>query len=200
MHEVRLATADDLPVVAEALAAAFYEDPGWTHLMRDDRDRAERLLRFFAADLGGRRPGAAEIWMVEDGSGAAVWARPGHWAIPPLDLVRAGPEMTRVFGRRFLLALRSLVRIERGHPRSPRHWYLHYLGVVPARQGRGLGTRLLSPVLAGLDEGGHPAYLEASTERNQALYERHGFVVTSRFALPARGPVIRRMWRSAIAP
>jgi GNAT superfamily N-acetyltransferase len=186
-----------LPVVAEALAAAFYADPGWRHLLRDDRDRAERLLRFFGADLGGRRPNQVEVWMVEDGSGAAVWARPGRWPAPRLDLVRAGPAMARVFGRRLPLAARSLLRIERGHPRTPAHWYLHYLGVVPARQGRGLGSLLLGPVLGRIDTAGEPAYLESSTERNQAHYERHGFSVTSRFDLPGGGPVIRRMWRGA---
>ena len=135
--------------------------------------------------------------MVADGSGAAVWARPGSWATSPLDLVRAAPEMARVFGRRLPLAVRSLLRIEHGHPRTPAHWYLHFLGVVPARQGRGLGSLLLAPVLDRLDAAGEHAYLEASTERNKALYERHGFSVTSRFELPAGGPVIRRMWRGA---
>jgi GNAT superfamily N-acetyltransferase len=200
MPEVRLASREDLPVVAEALAAAFYDDPGWKHLLRDDGSRAERLVRFFNADLGGRRPGQVEIWMVGDGSGAAVWALPGHWAVPPLDVIRAGPEMARVFGRRLPLAARSLLRIQRGHPARPAHWYLHYLGVVPARQGEGLGSRLLRPVLERLDGADEPAYLESSTDRNQALYERHAFSVTSRFNLPGGGPVIRRMWRAASAP
>jgi ribosomal protein S18 acetylase RimI-like enzyme len=137
--------------------------------------------------------------MTEDGSGAAIWAQPGHWATPPLDLLRAGPAMLRVFGPRLPLALRSLVRIERGHPRNPEHFYLHYLGVVPARQGRGLGSRLLKPVLDRLDEEAMPAYLEASTERSRALYERHGFAVTEIFKLPSSGPPIRRMWREPLA-
>jgi len=41
--------------------------------------------------------------------------------------------------------------------------------------------------------------LEASSERNRALYERHGFRVVERFNMPGGGP-IRRMWRSRPIP
>jgi hypothetical protein len=40
-----------------------------------------------------------------------------------------------------------------------------------------------------------PAYLEASTPRNRALYERHGFTVTEEFVLGKGSPPLWRMWR-----
>lgn len=39
-----------------------------------------------------------------------------------------------------------------------------------------------------------PAYLEATSERNQALYVRHGFHVTGAIPLP-QGPTAWAMWR-----
>jgi hypothetical protein len=42
---------------------------------------------------------------------------------------------------------------------------------------------------------GTPAYLEASSARNRALYERHGFEVTEELSLPKGGPPIWLMWR-----
>jgi GNAT superfamily N-acetyltransferase len=103
--------------------------------------------------------------------------------------------MMRVFGRRLPLALRYLLRVEHKHPRSPEHWYLQYLGTEPARQGQGLGSALLRPVLALCDRDGIGAYLESSSERNRVLYERHGFSVVETFDMPGGGPSIRRMWR-----
>jgi hypothetical protein len=40
-------------------------------------------------------------------------------------------------------------------------------------------------MLARVDADGMPAYLESSSERNLALYGRHGFEITSEVAIPA---------------
>jgi ribosomal protein S18 acetylase RimI-like enzyme len=74
------------------------------------------------------------------------------------------------------------------------HCYLAILGVDPEAQRRGLGSRLLRPVLARCDRERVPAYLESSKEANIAFYERHGFAVTDEVALP-RGPRLWLMWR-----
>ena len=66
---------------------------------------------------------------------------------------------------------------------------------MPARQGQGLGSRLMGPLLGRLDDGRLPAFLEASTDRSRALYERHGFDVIATFNMPGRGPLLRQMWR-----
>ena len=68
--------------------------------------------------------------------------------------------------------------MEARHPATP-HWYLPMVGVEPARQGRGLGSALIRPVLERCDRTGVPAYLEATTPRSRALYERLGFRVTA---------------------
>ncbi len=65
----------------------------------------------------------------------------------------------------------------------------------PDDQGRGIGSALLRPVLTRCDREGVPAYLEASSERNRALYARHGFEVVERIELPGGGPPMWRMWR-----
>jgi GNAT superfamily N-acetyltransferase len=197
---VRRATEDDYELVAEALALAFTDDPAWAHLLPPGNAaaRGERLLAFFNAEIANLVPGWREVWVTEDGSGAAVWARPGGWRVPFARTLRTFPQMRRVFGRRLALATWSLLRIERLHPPAPEHYYLHYLGVLPARQGRGLGGMLLRPVLETCDGEGIPAHLESSTERNRALYERNGFSLTGTFNLPARGPIVREMWREPV--
>jgi GNAT superfamily N-acetyltransferase len=192
---VRPATPDDHEAAAEALALAFTDDPAWAHLLPDSDTRAERLLAFFTAEIGNLTPELREVWVTEDGSGAAVWARPGRWRVPVTRTLRAARPMAGVFGARLPLATWTLLRLERRHPSAPGHWYLHYLGVEPRRQGRGLGGALLAPVLDLCDREGHPAHLEASTERNRMLYERHGFALIETFELPAGGPPLRGMWR-----
>jgi GNAT superfamily N-acetyltransferase len=196
--QVRPATEADHEPAAEALALAFADDPAWAHLLPNSATRAERLLTFFTAEIGNLVPEYRQLWVTEDGSGAAVWARPGRWRIPLPRELRPFRSMTTAFGRRLPLALWTSTRMERHHPRAP-HWYLHYVGVEPRRQGQGLGGALLAPVLAQCDHERASAYLESSTERNRVLYERNGFALTGTFEMPAAGPPLREMWRDPAA-
>jgi RimJ/RimL family protein N-acetyltransferase len=75
------------------------------------------------------------------------------------------------------------------HPQEP-HWYLPLLGVDPMKQGRGYGSALLVHALERCDRDRLPAYLEASSPRNKALYERHGFVGDRRHP----GRIVPPMW------
>ncbi|HMC07189.1 MAG TPA: GNAT family N-acetyltransferase [Solirubrobacterales bacterium] len=188
-----------MPALADALARAFEDDPGWSHLLRDPATRVERLRLFFETELAGIGVPLGLVWTTEDVSGGAAWAPPGAWRVPVTTTAREVPPMARVFGGRLLLALRSRLRMEHRHPDRPPHWYLAFMGVVPERQGRGLGTALMRPALEQLDASRTPAYLEASTPRSRELYRRNGFAVTGELNLPSGGPPLWQMWREPAA-
>jgi ribosomal protein S18 acetylase RimI-like enzyme len=192
---VRKASAEDAPRLADALARAFQDDPGWSHLLPDPSDRTRRLRLFFETELSGIALAQGLVWTTEEVVGAAVWAPPEGWRVPITATIRETPPMVRVFGRHLPLALRSRLRMEGRHPRKPPHWYLAFMGVAPEWQGRGLGTALMQPALEILDAAGTPAYLESSTPRSRALYQRNGFEVTGEFNLPSAGPPLWQMWR-----
>jgi GNAT superfamily N-acetyltransferase len=184
--------------MAEALARAFFDDPVFSWVLRHDPRRMKLLRRGFALFL--RR-----IWLAHEQTyttagtaGAAVWEPPGMWKLPVARQLGLLPAMLGVFQRHSPRVLRSLAILEGGHPSEPQfpeHYYLAFLGVHPEWQGRGLGASLLAPVLERCDTEGKPAFLEASSPRNRALYERHGFEVTEEFALGRDAPPQWRMWR-----
>jgi RimJ/RimL family protein N-acetyltransferase len=95
----------------------------------------------------------------------------------------------RALGTRLPRARRLQKLFEANHPHEP-HYYIRYLGVATRFQGHGLGTALLRPTLDRCDREGVPAYLEASSERSAALYERLGFVHLGELRVP-NGP---RFW------
>ena len=131
-----------------------------------------------------------ECYATEGLLGAAMWLPPGKWHLGPLAQLRLAPGMIAALGPRLPQTLRAIATIESNHPREP-HYYLPFVGVEPAAQGKGLGTALLQPILRALrDAQGTPAYLEATTPRNRACYERQGFEVTEEFHFPgvARRP------------
>lgn len=83
--------------------------------------------------------------------------------------------------------------MERRHIRES-HYYFPYIGVAPRAQGKGLGSRLMRPTLERCDREGLPAYLEATNDRNTALYERLGFQLESELSF-AGSPPLRLMVR-----
>ena len=83
--------------------------------------------------------------------------------------------------------------MEDSHPHHP-HLYLWFAGVHATRQGQGWGGRLLASRLARADEEVVPAYLEATSERNRGLYERHGFEVIGELSVDG-SPTMWQMWR-----
>ena len=94
----------------------------------------------------------------------------------------------------------TITKMERKHLREP-HLYVPYVGVAPEAQGAGLGTRLLGRTLERADAAALPAYLEATSERNAALYERLGFEHLGAFTVlgsPPLWPMRRPMSRSPL--
>jgi GNAT superfamily N-acetyltransferase len=191
---VRKAGAGDVPAMAVALARAFHEDPVFSWVLHADPRRGPMLERGFELFLRRVWMEQEETYTTASAAGAAVWELPERWQLSVGRQLRLLPAMTAVFKRRLPRVLRALMTLEAGHPREP-HYYLPFVGVHPDWQGRGLGGALLAPILERCDRERVPAFLEASTPRNRALYERHGFAVSEEFRLGASAPAQWRMWR-----
>ena len=187
----RRAGQQDVDVLSGVLARAFRDDPVMSWVFPREATRVAWNRSFFRFRLRWMLR-QEEVWTTDDGAGAALWAAPERWRLTPretLGLARFFPATGRHTGR----VLRGLSLIEARHPETP-HWYLAVLGTDPSRQGEGIGSRLLAPVLDGCDADEVPAYLESSKERNIAFYARHGFRVTEEVQLPG-GPPVWLMWR-----
>ena len=79
------------------------------------------------------------------------------------------------------------------HPTEP-CWYLPLVRVDPTYQRRGLGSALLQSVLAECDRQNPNAYREATSPKNLALYEHHGFTSVGTICAgdaPPMTPMIR---------
>ncbi|MGH2882176.1 MAG: GNAT family N-acetyltransferase, partial [Solirubrobacteraceae bacterium] len=107
--------------------------------------------------------------------GGCLVLAPDRWRMPGAVSGRTAVRWLRAFGTKLPPATRTQRALQAHHPAEP-HYYIRSVGVRPALQGRGLGSALLRPTLERCDSEGVSAYLEASSERSAALYERLGFV------------------------
>lgn len=185
--EVRRATRDDVGALAAVLARAFANDPFFAWLAGNASERGQRMRDGWSAILRHASADLAATWTTGDLAGAAVWIPPGRPASGLVDTVRLVPGMARMTSWRRLGpvsdVMEDLATRRRRHAAQP-HWYLSALGVEPDRQGEGVGSALLAPVLDEADARRQPAYLETAVGRNVLLYERHGFEVVEELVLP----------------
>lgn len=191
MSEVQVLRAEpsDAAAVADLIALAFHPLRAAKWLAPDPAERLRMLAGQFAI-LVEHASVHGTVCRTSDGDGVAVW----------FDRTRQVPEPPDYQSRLAAVCGGAVARFtlldelfETRHPAGPHH-HLAFLAVTPAAQGRGLGTALLEHHHAHLDAHGVPAYLEASSERNRALYARHGYQHDEPFRLPDETP-FWPMWR-----
>lgn len=192
---VRLAVATDAPDVGRVLAGGFCDDPVFMWLF-PERDRSRKLDAFFSF-LATETLVPMGATYLAGGTGAdacAAWTPPDPDPWPDEVGARFASGVVPVCAPDDLTRMRVLDEtMSAAHPHES-HWYLGLIGTVPPARGCGLGSRLLAHTLEHVDDAGLPAYLEATSERNAALYARFGFVRTGEIQIPD-GPTLIAMWR-----
>jgi ribosomal protein S18 acetylase RimI-like enzyme len=193
---VRAATADDAPALVAVLAEAFMADQVSAWLFPDEQERQALHPLFFQPFVTGVLASGLAL-TTTDHAGVALWldVDPAQPADPEesgqLHSYLRGSVGDGPAGRFQVLDELMAAR----HPRDQAHGYLPFIAVASGHQGRGVGAALLRHRLEQLDAGGVPAYLEASSLRSAALYERLGFQATSETVDLPDGPTLYPMWR-----
>ena len=191
MDDLRAVDADDVATVSRTLARAFVNDPVFKVLFGESVP-VEPTSDFFAV-MAALQLEHGHVYQTAGAEAAAVWAPPDTWKIPLRTIIRNGPRLLRVFGRRTIGNLGVLTQMENVHPTEP-HYYLEFIGTDPEHQGKGLGAKLMQPMMERCDTEGVGCYLESSNEQNLSFYHRFGFIQRPLIALKA-GPTLYPMWR-----
>jgi GNAT superfamily N-acetyltransferase len=182
---------EDRAAVMATLIAAFEGDASVRILYPED-DAYRAGFPGFAEAFAAAAWTGGRIDRTVDGLGAAIWFPPG--VHPDGDAIGAHMEASIPPERLGAIAA-GLEAQGRFHPEAP-HWYLPWIAVRPEAQGNGIGGALLRHGLDRADRERMPAYLEATSARNAALYAWHGFEVVGVVESPGY-PRILPMWRPA---
>lgn len=191
---VPLAVAD-IPQAVDLMSRAFEQDPFVDWVVRSDAKRDEGMHRFFDVCLRQLTVPYGEVWTTSDFGGVAMWTPPERFSLGVSAQLRfVGQAVRGMQARHVPSRLLAFGEIDRRHPHEP-HYYLFFLGVDPERQGEGIGSRMMTAVLARCDERRMPAYLEATRPDLIPFYERFGYRPLEPFRLPYGGPLLHPMLR-----
>ncbi|EFJ43602.1 hypothetical protein VOLCADRAFT_106768 [Volvox carteri f. nagariensis] len=174
----------DRPEVAQAavenIAAAFQDDPSTTYFCRPER-RVQYYRSILSCLLDWYPEDKQLVCTLPPDAAAFVhvfprlreldaWTKLRRGALVPLGCVRLGRLLTGMDASSFFEGQREdFVKVH-----GP-FLYVSVMAVRPDRQGCGLGSALLAFVCDRADAAGMYCYIEATSLRNRALYERFGF-------------------------
>lgn len=187
MHRTLLqsAAASQAERCLSTLTLAFAGDPPCRWAWPDPQQYLEAFPHFARA-FGGGAFDHDSVDFVGDFAGVALWLPAG--ATPDESaVIRVIQETVSDPRRNIMFAM--FEQMDSFHPREP-HWHLPLVGVDPAHQRKGIGAALLRRTLAICDEQKTPAYLEATSQRNIALYQRHGFKALGRIQVADAPPIV----------
>lgn len=193
---MRLATAADVPALADTLALAFADDPIWGPVLRRADGSTDHLAAFWTPFVEGALRHDT-VWLVDDGAAVAVWIPPGGTEMSDEQFARVQAVVDEHLDAAQRDAFAGLMeRFDANHPHPAPHYYLSLLATHPSRRGEGLAQQMLAANLAVFAADGFAAYLESTNPDNNRRYERAGFRIVGGFVSPLdeRSP-IATMWR-----
>jgi ribosomal protein S18 acetylase RimI-like enzyme len=173
---------------AETLARAFFDYPLLKYYYPDDSKR-EKIAYYFVSYGVFSGTAYGEVYTTSiNMEGIAVWILSDYYSVTFSKMIRSVP-LSVILGlaRHGFQKMKGVGDYLDGlHARLVpyRHMYLQMIGVDPQHQGKGLAGKLIRPMLARLDEGNLPCYLETLDEKNAGIYERFGFKVIDESVIP----------------
>lgn len=196
MDGIEPASAHNCVALAETLAQAFQTDPALSWILPDPVHRARALRGLFRVLVPADMRAGIALRATNDAA-AALWRAPGQAHSGTLEFLRTVAPLIATFGAALPRGLKVQNSIDAHRPKG-RFWYLHYVGVRPAHQGKGHGGRIIRAQTAAADAEGLACWLETATTGNVPLYERLGFVTQAEWDVPGGGPHFWGMMRPAL--
>jgi ribosomal protein S18 acetylase RimI-like enzyme len=189
---IRTARPEEIAGLASTLADAFNDDPAFGWCLPDPAQRSAVLPRFFRLAAEAVVP-HRESTVLDGGRSVALVVPPGVPAVAESDAEAFGDAVIALLGDATERTFALMAMLDEIHPTEP-HRFLWFIGTRRADRGSGLGSALLRQMLDRCDLESVAAYLDATSEDNRRLYERHGFEVVGRHTV-ADSPPLWSMWR-----
>jgi ribosomal protein S18 acetylase RimI-like enzyme len=134
--------------------------------------------------------------------GVICWLHPGQTDVTIGRVIRSGLYMLpRWMGLSAYLRFNSYLKLSerlRKENTPDKFWYLWVIGVDPSCQGKGIGGKLIRPILERADAEGAACYLETESEKNLDFYKKHLFQIKTNASVPGSDLMVWSMRRDPV--
>jgi ribosomal protein S18 acetylase RimI-like enzyme len=188
---MRKAENFDKAVVIEILTEAFNENKSVNYVVKQDADRKDRIRKLmeYSFNLCNQ---FGEVWISEDKEACVLLLHPDKKRFTIASTLWDVNLAFSVIGlSRVKAVLDRESKIKLNHPATP-FSYLWFIGVNPLKQGKGIGSDLLTKTIEICEKEKRPIYLETSVERNLKWYQSFGFEIFKTLDLSYKLYLLRR--------
>ena len=172
---------------SHTLTEAFMDDPLY-RAVQPNQAKRRRMLIWMNSRVLQYTLLFGEANTIEEFGGIACRLPPGHTELTPLGILRSGLFMIPFYlGPGAYLRLNRYLSVSnrlRQQHGPDKCWYLWVIGVDPKKQGKGLGSRLMRPMLERAELEKETVFLETENNVNVRFYSQHGFKTVASSVVP----------------
>jgi GNAT superfamily N-acetyltransferase len=185
---VRNIELSDVQPAGQVLANAFRGYPFFEYCL-GDANNYDRMAPGMFASLVRWTMLYGKAWTTSDLNAVALRQPPGTRSIGFWSAMRSGLAFSflrmdsatrRRFSRTTPIVAETHKRIMGDRP----HWHCWMMGVLPARQGTGVGRRLMRYTFEQSDRAGLPCYLETFSESSVRVHESQFYSTREAIRIP----------------
>lgn len=192
-------TVPDAPIVrnierpnvrpaGEVLANAFRDYPFFEYCL-GDADNYDRMAPGLFASFVRWTMLYGKAWVTNDLNAVALRQPPGTRSMGFWNAVRSGlaSSFLRMDGatrRRFSRATPIVAETHKRTMGDHPHWHCWMMGVLPARQGTGVGRQLMRYTFEQSDRARLPCYLETFSESSVRVHESQLYCIRQAVKIP----------------
>lgn len=173
MREARI---EDKETIIDILSEAFDANQSVNYIIPQDKYRKRRIKALMSYSYHNCKL-FGEVFITQDGKGCSLVLFPDQKRFSIKGTLLDVQLAFRAIGLKNVFKAIKREAVIKKHQPDTKLYYIWFIGVAPAAQGSGIGSRLLSELVQRSTDMKRTICLETSTFKNIPWYEKQGFQI-----------------------
>lgn len=190
----------DIDIFANNLAVSFKDYPLFEYFA-NNKYNIKKMKKFWKVSLKTMSDKTFFLADSEDANSLAIFSPYEKGGVSIWKYIKAGglgliPSMGIKMTKRMTNFEKFAMKIKDRYAKRG-CWYLYVFVTMPEFRGKGLGSKIMRPMLEYLDEHNQDCYLETLSSINVEIYKRYGFELKEEVKVPNTDLTLYAMLRTA---